>query len=1365
MTVRCVHRGRMDAAVRSGNLKVVQELIRSGTDVNEPFSVGGGEDSLLTIAIAHGHKDIALVLLRAGADVHTKDSTGRTPLHWACEQGLKAVVQALIDGGSRVNERDSSGRTPLMLADEQGDEPTSICLLQAGASCSEGFSELRETGLFLQACHNCDLLAVRTLFKNGCRIKKLSEAGLLKLIPNFSDQGVQELLHHACHIGDVFVVRTLLKNGSTVSILSPEEQEELLHYACRENDVFVVYVLLKYGCSASILSTEEQEKLLHHAFRENNVFVVCILLMNGCSASILSTEEREKLLCQACREGVYFVIQTLLKNGCSASILSREEQEKLLHHACRERDVFVVHILLKNDCSASILSKEEQERLFHQACHERDVFVMSRLVRSGCRVSMLTTEEKNMFHSQAHEMGWDSACIAGMSPNYDRSVHTLLMNDHWVSSIEEKQKLLHVACQEGDLLRACSLLKTSCSIKKLPQADLVFLVDNLPKQDLERLLNYACCKGDMFAVEALISSKKCNVDCVDSIGHTPLMNATENSHVEVVRKLILAGADLGMQTEKGYTALHIAAIHNDTNSGILLAEGGASVRIKNAEGNTPLDIAAKLKNPSEFEDPIKHALTFTTRKALCIIGNAESGKSTLIVALQEEDNSFWGKIFNQFRRVSDSRRRTAGIEIVSHCSQKYGEVLFFDFAGQDDYHGPHQMFLESLLSKPGVSMTLLLVVKLTEEEEAILHQLHRWLSPVAQMATAASPSQAIIIGSFLDKVKSKDEATAKLTWCIEVTRKDLEELPIEIVGSCLLNCRKPQSEGINQLRCFLEAIPIPEFGATHTRYSLAWVLSRIRSSFTSQAVQLQEFSMWVQDNKASLPRTMPLPEEVCRDLSAAGHALYLPNREDSLKSWLLLDLPGILHDMYGTLFSQSKRNVNEFGLLHCHHLAELFPHLDLEMVQQLLISLEFCLPVDPSILQMEVSELTQSNEVSGWLFFPALISAKPPLPSEILTQQIGQCLCWQLRTTTKSCISACALQTILLRLAAHFVVKHNLSEGTQQHCCRVWWNGIAWQSKKDVDVIVHITNNRVIQVIGVSIKSFEQPSQYLIEVISDIRSTVRQLSPNLVADTYVVHPPPMDVVHEYTPPPQNLIPVADIQNSIENGADFTLSLKNRNSHSTKVLVSDLFGGNVPSLEDIKRINWTQPEPNQPQSPSGPNQPEPSLPQPPLGPNQPEPNQPRAFTGANQSEPSLRQLPTGPRQPEPTLPQTSTRPTQQRELLTVAPIDSKISLLGAQALLDVFSTPTMRDMEKLVVTPVAANWQRVALRLGVDFCLIKVIDRNHPNDCEGACRNMLDRWLRGETGEADHVWCSLLTALEDASFVELVRSLRRDHFHP
>ena len=164
------------------------------------------------------------------------------------------------------------------------------------------------------------------------------------------------------------------------------------------------------------------------------------------------------------------------------------------------------------------------------------------------------------------------------------------------------------------------------------------------------------------------------------------MVATEKGHEEVMKKLILAGANLGIQTVNGNTALHFAAICNSIQCGILLAEGGASVRTKNSSFHTPLDLAS-----AEFKEAIEEALSFTTRKALCIIGNAESGKSTLIAALQAESNSFIGKMINHFRRVSDRRQRTAGIETVPHCSQRYGEMLFFDFAGQDDYHGPHQM--------------------------------------------------------------------------------------------------------------------------------------------------------------------------------------------------------------------------------------------------------------------------------------------------------------------------------------------------------------------------------------------------------------------------------------------------------------------------------------------------------------------------------------------------------------------------------------------------------------------------------------------------------------------------------------------------
>ena len=992
-------------------------------------------------------------------------------------------------------------------------------------------------------------------------------------------------LRWACFTELEGVVQALIDKGSLVNQGDKFGVTPLMAQR-RVNEISMC--LLRAGASCEGLQQKQAANLFHHACCKRDLSVIRTCLKNGCSGKKLTQEDLlylvdslskqdiEELLYRAYREGNVFVICTLLKNGCDVSILSTEEQEELLHCAYREVDLFVVNILLKDGCKVSILSKEEQEKLLHYACHEDGVFVVHTLLKNGCSVSIL--------------------------------------------SKEEQEELLHYACHEDGVFVVHTLLKNGCS------------VSILSTEEQERLLHHACREGNVFVVEALLAIG-CNMNCV-SFGFTPLMDATEKDHEEVVKKLILAGANLGMQTAGGNTALHIAATHNSIQCGILLAEGGASVRTKNNLAHTPLDLAS-----AEFKKAIKQALSFTTRKALCIIGNAESGKSTLIAALQAESNSFLGKIVNRFRRVSDRRLRTAGIETVSHCSQRYGEVLFFDFAGQDDYHGPHQMFLESLLSKPGVSMTLLLVVKTTEEEDAILHQLHRWLSPVALMATPASPPQVIIIGSFLDKVKSKGEATAKLTRCIEATRGDMEELPLEFVGTSFLNCRQPQSEGIDQICKFLQDIPIPEFSAIHTRYSLAWVLSQIRSSFTAQAVQLHEFSAWVQDNKGNLPRTMPPPEEVCQDLSAAGHALYLPNREDPPKSWLVLDLPSILHDVYGTLFSQYKEIVDVFGLLHCHHLAELFPHLDLEMVQQLLISLEFCLPVDPSVLKVELSELTQSKEASGWLFFPALISAKPPQSIlQGIPQQSVHYLCWQLRTAKKHSISARLLQTILLRLAAHFVVKQHNEDGVQEHCCSIWRNGISWQSTKGIDVIVHIINNRVIHVMGASVASADKSCQYLIDIISDILSTVYRLSPNLEAGAYIMHPSKMLTSPEDFTVPflKELFPVEGIRKSFGDG--FSLSLKDSNTNSsTRTAISELFGGCTPSLEDIERIKWpcAQPEPNQTQPPSGPNQtqppPGPNQTQSPPGQSQLEPNQTQPPPGQSQLEPNQTQSPSAPNQ--------------------------------------------------------------------------------------------------------------------------------------
>ena len=428
-------------------------------------------------------------------------------------------------------------------------------------------------------------------------------------------------------------------------------------------------------------------------------------------------------------------------------------------------DEFLHSVRAGTDCTG--LSQAQKNDLFHHASRKGDWEAITSLLKSGCCVRILSKDEqeKLLLHafSALGQFVGDMCVVQALLQNVD--VHIL--------SGKQQESLFVCSCHSGNLIVFDILITNGCNVN----------------------CRYYFHIGGGYFDE-----------------YTPLMVAAIAGHVEILKKLILAGAQVGMVDHYGNTALHRAARKNHIQCGVLLAEAGASMRTVNKDSCTPLDVARS----AEFVEATKQAASFTTRKTLCIIGNARSGKSTLIVALQAERSSFFGKIFNRYRRVDDNRKRTAGIETIHHYSQKYGEVLFFDFAGQHEYHGPHQMFLESLLSKPGVSMTLLLVVKATEEEEAMLHQLHCWLTPVALMATTASPPQVIVLGSFLDQVKFKHEAIAKLTRCIEATRKDLEESPVEIVGSCFLNCRQPQSVGIDQLCRYLEEIPVPDFrGNSH----------------------------------------------------------------------------------------------------------------------------------------------------------------------------------------------------------------------------------------------------------------------------------------------------------------------------------------------------------------------------------------------------------------------------------------------------------------------------------------------------------------------------------------------------------------------
>lgn len=86
-------------AVREGNSSLVNRLLS-----DDPALVRAADDHLKTPlhwAAEHDHRDIAGILLDAGADLEAKTSWGATPLDWAATMGSTKVADLLLARGAQ----------------------------------------------------------------------------------------------------------------------------------------------------------------------------------------------------------------------------------------------------------------------------------------------------------------------------------------------------------------------------------------------------------------------------------------------------------------------------------------------------------------------------------------------------------------------------------------------------------------------------------------------------------------------------------------------------------------------------------------------------------------------------------------------------------------------------------------------------------------------------------------------------------------------------------------------------------------------------------------------------------------------------------------------------------------------------------------------------------------------------------------------------------------------------------------------------------------------------------------------------------------------------------------------------------------
>ena len=131
-------------------------------------------------------------------------------------------------------------------------------------------------------------------------------------------------------------------------------------------------------------------------------------------------------------------------------------------------------------------------------------------------------------------------------------------------------------------------------------------------------------------------------------------------------------------------------------------------------------------------------------------------------------------------------------------SKIYGEVIFYDFAGQPEYYASHDAVIHSTVKN--LPPIVLIIVNLTEEEREILDQIHYWIIFIGnRCAKLTSKAHLIIVGSHAD-VLEKDKGlnpSEKMSLLLQPVSSYLtRSKKIDLKGFVHIDCTKARSNAI-----------------------------------------------------------------------------------------------------------------------------------------------------------------------------------------------------------------------------------------------------------------------------------------------------------------------------------------------------------------------------------------------------------------------------------------------------------------------------------------------------------------------------------------------------------------------------------------
>jgi ankyrin repeat protein len=229
-----------DAAMKADKA-ALRSLLQKRADVNAPQADGA---TALHWAVWRDDLEMAVLLIRAGANVKAANREGATPLSLACITGNAAIIEELLKAGVDPNASLSRyGDTALMMASRTGKPDAVKVLLDHGAQVNAKETWGDTTALMWATSErHSDVAAM--LVAHGANVNARS-----KIVPAPQARGDGNMLGYAPRDLKPDEKLESLVRGKELNVVLPSGGLTPLMFAVREGDQASTQILLKAGAN------------------------------------------------------------------------------------------------------------------------------------------------------------------------------------------------------------------------------------------------------------------------------------------------------------------------------------------------------------------------------------------------------------------------------------------------------------------------------------------------------------------------------------------------------------------------------------------------------------------------------------------------------------------------------------------------------------------------------------------------------------------------------------------------------------------------------------------------------------------------------------------------------------------------------------------------------------------------------------------------------------------------------------------------------------------------------------------------------------------------------------------------------------